>query len=502
MTAEHVDILIVGAGLSGISAAYHLQTHCPTKRYAILEGRSAIGGTWDLFRYPGVRSDSDMYTLGYAFRPWREAKAIADGPSILKYILDTAHEYGIDRNIRFGHQVRRASWSSVDATWTVEAERGLDKEIVQFTCNFLYMCSGYYDYASGYTPAWPGVERFAGRIVHPQKWPDDLDYAGKRVVVIGSGATAVTLVPALAEQAAHVTMLQRSPTYIVTAPTEDPAANWLRRNLPTTLAYRIARWKSILLTMYFYNLARRRPDYTKQGILKMVRAELGPDYEVDTHFAPRYNPWDQRLCLVPDGDLFAAIRSGQVSVVTDHIATFTETGVRLRSGQELGADIIVTATGLILKLMGGVHLAVDGAPVELSQATSYKGMMYSDIPNLAAAFGYTNASWTLKCDLIAEYVCRLLNYMDRHGYTQCTPRRQDGSIAGEPVVTLSSGYVQRAIDTLPRQGTRKPWKMYQNYLRDLLNMRFSRVDDGIMEFTRRGKRASQRERERRAWKPS
>ena len=502
MTAEHVDILIVGAGLSGISAAYHLQTHCPTKRYAILEGRSAIGGTWDLFRYPGVRSDSDMYTLGYAFRPWREAKAIADGPSILKYILDTAHEYGIDRNIRFGHQVRRASWSSVDATWTVEAERGLDKEIVQFTCNFLYMCSGYYDYASGYTPAWPGVERFAGRIVHPQKWPDDLDYAGKRVVVIGSGATAVTLVPALAEQAAHVTMLQRSPTYIVTAPTEDPAANWLRRNLPTTLAYRIARWKSILLTMYFYNLARRRPDYTKQGILKMVRAELGPDYEVDTHFAPRYNPWDQRLCLVPDGDLFAAIRSGQVSVVTDHIATFTETGVRLRSGQELGADIIVTATGLILKLMGGVQLAVDGAPVELSQATSYKGMMYSDIPNLAAAFGYTNASWTLKCDLIAEYVCRLLNYMDRHGYTQCTPRRQDGSIAGEPVVTLSSGYVQRAIDTLPRQGSRKPWKMYQNYLRDLLNMRFSRVDDGIMEFTRRGKRASQRERERRAWKPS
>jgi cation diffusion facilitator CzcD-associated flavoprotein CzcO len=502
MTDEHVDLLIVGAGLAGISAAYYVQTRRPTKKYAILEGRSAIGGTWDLFRYPGVRSDSDMYSFGYTFRPWRDAKAIADGPSIFNYIRETAEEYGSDRKIRFGHQVRRASWSSADAAWTVEAETGPDKQIVWFTCNFLYMCSGYYDYANGYTPEWPGVERFAGRIVHPQKWPDDLDYAGKRVVVIGSGATAVTLVPAIAEQAAHVTMLQRSPTYIVTTPSEDSIVNWLHQHLPAKVADRIARWKSVLLNMYFYNLARRRPDFTKQAILRLVQQELGPDYDVDTHFAPRYNPWDQRLCLVPDGDLFAAIRSGKVSLVTDHIATFTETGMRLRSGEELTADIIVTATGLRLKLMSGVQLVVDGAPVDLSKTMSYKGMMYSDIPNLASAFGYTNASWTLKCELTSEYICRLLNYMDRHGYTQCTPRLQDASIVEKPVVDLTSGYVQRAIDTLPRQGSRKPWKLYQNYVRDLLSVRFSRVNDGTMEFVRRDQRVSQKARGGRAWKAS
>ena len=488
MTAEHVDIVIVGAGLSGINAAYHMQTRCSTKRYVILEARNAIGGTWDLFRYPGVRSDSDMYTLGYPFRPWRQAKAIAGGPAILQYIRATAEEYGIDRKIRFGHQVRRATWSSADATWTVEAERGPDKEIVRFTCNFLSMCSGYYDYAGGYTPEWPGVERFAGRIVHPQQWPDDLDYTGKQVVVIGSGATAVTLVPALAEHAAHVTMLQRSPTYIVAIPSEDALANWLHRHLPARLAHSMARWKSILLGMYFYTMARRRPAFTKQAIVGLVQKELGPEYDVDTHFTPRYNPWDQRLCLVPDGDLFAAIRSGTVSVATDHIATFTETGIRLRSGQELSADIIVTATGLTLKLMSGVQLVVDGAPVDLSQAMSYKGTMYSDIPNLASAFGYTNASWTLKCELTARYVCRLLNYMDRHGYVQCTPRREDGSVAEKPMLDLTSGYVQHAVDRLPRQGSRKPWKMYQNYARDLLSVRFSRVDDGTMEFMRRGDR--------------
>lgn len=501
MTAEHVDVLIVGAGLSGINAAYHVQTRCPTKSYAILEGRSAIGGTWDLFRYPGVRSDSDMYTFGYTFRPWREAKAIADGPSIRKYIRETAEEYGIDRKIRFGHQVRRAAWSSADATWTVEAERGPDTEIVRFTCNFLFMCSGYYDYASGYTPEWPGVERFAGRMVHPQKWPEGLDYTGKRVVVIGSGATAVTLVPALAEQAAHVIMLQRSPTYIVAVPSKDAIANWLHRHLPARLAPTIARWKWILLNMYFYNLARRRPAFTKQAIMRLVQQELGPEYDVDTHFAPQYNPWDQRLCLVPDADLFAAIKSGKASVVTDHITTFTETGIRLHSGQELTADIIVTATGLSLKLMSGVQLVVDGVPVELSRTMSYKGMMYSDIPNLASALGYINASWTLKCELTAGYICRLLNYMDRHGYTQCTPRRQDASIAEQPVLDLTSGYVQRAIDTLPRQGSRKPWKIYQNYARDLLSVRFSRMDDETIEFTRRGEPVSRKARGGRAWKP-
>ena len=484
MPPEYVDVLIVGAGLSGIAAGYYLQTRCPTKHYTILEGRSALGGTWDLFRYPGVRSDSDMYTLGYTFRPWTEAKAIADGPAILRYIRETAAEYGIDRKIRFGHRVRRAAWSSDDSMWTVEVERGPDQEIVRFTCSFLFMCSGYYDYARGYTPTWPGVERFSGRIVHPQAWPEDLDYAGKRIVVIGSGATAVTLVPALAKQAAHVTMLQRSPTYVVASPSQDAIANWLRRHLPAGLAHRAARWKSVLLGMYFYTIARRRPAATKQAILRMVQEQLGPDYDVATHFTPRYNPWDQRLCLAPDADLFAAIKSGRASVVTDHIETFTETGIRLCSGSELAADIIVTATGLVMQVMSGIELTVDDVPVDLAKTLSYKGSMYSDIPNLASAFGYTNASWTLKAELTAQYVCRLLNYMACHGYVRCTPRIHDPSITAEPMLDFTSGYVQRAIHKLPRQGSKKPWKLYQNYVLDLLTLRFGAVNDGTMEFAR------------------
>ncbi len=485
MSIEHVDVLIVGAGLSGIGTAYHLQTRCPTRSYAILEGRDAIGGTWDLFRYPGVRSDSDMFTLGYAFRPWQEARAIADGPSILKYIRETAEEFGIDRQIRFGHMVRRATWSSAGALWTVEAQRGADGEIVNFTCNFLVMCSGYYDYDGGYTPEWPGVERFAGLIVHPQQWPEDLDYAGQRVIVIGSGATAVTLVPAMADQAAHVIMLQRSPSYVAALPSEDPVVSFLRRVLPARLAYRIARWRSVLLGIVMYTLARRRPEATKQRIVQMAQQELGPDYDVSTHFTPRYNPWDQRLCLAPDADLFAAIRSGKVSVVTGHIETFTETGVRLCSGDELAADIVVTATGLVIKVLGGVQLVVDGVAVDLSKTLTYKGMMHSDIPNLASVLGYTNASWTLKSDLTAGYVCRLLNYMQQHGYRQCTPRQRDPSITREPALSFTSGYVQRALHKLPSQGSKKPWKLYQNYVLDLLALHFGRVDDGAMEFSRR-----------------
>lgn len=482
MTTEHVDVLIVGAGLSGISAAYHLRTYCPTKRYLILEGRDAIGGTWDLFRYPGVRSDSDMHTLGYRFRPWREAKAIADGPSIRKYVRETAQIYGIDKHIRFHHRALRASWSSTEARWTVEAERGPQREPVMFTCSFLYMCSGYYDYEHGHSPSWPGMERFGGLLLHPQQWPQDLDYRGKRVLVIGSGATAVTLVPAMTDKAAHVTMLQRSPTYVVTLPSEDAIANWLHRVLPGKTAHRLARWKSIIVSMYFYTVARRWPAATRRNILTLARQQLGPDYDVETHFSPRYNPWDQRLCLVPDGDLFNALRSGKASIVTDQIDCFTETGVRLCSGQELAADMIVTATGLKLKLLGGMQLTVDGAPVELGQTLAYKGTMYSNVPNLASAFGYTNASWTLKCELIAEYVCRLLNYMDQHGYAQCTPRLRDSSILPEPALPLNSGYVQRALEQLPRQGSKKPWRMYQNYLRDLVLLRWSRINDGTMEF--------------------
>ena len=481
---EQFDVLIVGAGLSGIGAAYHLQTECPGKSFVILEARSASGGTWDLFRYPGVRSDSDMFTLGYRFRPWRGAKAIAEGPSILRYIRETATEHGIDRKIRFGHKVIRACWSSQDARWMVEATDG-SGETVRFGCNFLYMCSGYYDYSEGYMPGWPGMERFRGQIVHPQKWPENLQYHGKRIVVIGSGATAVTLVPALADSAAHVTMLQRSPTYIVARPSQDVIANFLRKFLPARVAYAIVRWKNVLIGMYFYGLARRRPDYMRQGILNLVRKELGPKYDVEKHFSPRYNPWDQRLCLVPDSDLFATIRAGKASIVTDEIETFTETGLRLRSGDEIEADIIVTATGLRLKLLGGTQIVVDGAPVEMSRTLGYKGVMFSDLPNFASAFGYTNASWTLKADLTAAYVCRLLNYMDERGYAACTPRRRDPEIVEEPMVNFTSGYFLRASASLPKQGSKKPWRLYQNYALDTLALRFGKVDDGTMEFVQR-----------------
>jgi monooxygenase len=484
MPSEHLDVLIVGAGLSGIAAAYYLQTRCPRKRYAILESRDAIGGTWELFRYPGVRSDSDMYTLGYSFRPWREAKAIADGPAILAYIRETAHAYGIDRQIRFGQRVVGAAWSSAGARWTVTVERGPQREPIHLTCSFLFMCSGYYEYAQGYTPEWPGMEQFGGRIVHPQHWPADLDYAGKRVVVIGSGATAVTLAPALAEQAAHVTMLQRSPTYIVAQPNRDRVADWLRRRLPERFAHGLVRWKNVLRSTYYYTLMRRRPALAKRSLVHMVQGELGPDYDVATHFTPRYNPWDQRLCLAPDGDLFRAIKAGTVAVETDRIDRFTPEGIHLCSGKRLPADIVITATGLMMRVMSGVRITVDGAPVDVAQTLTYKGMMFSDIPNLALAIGYTNASWTLKCELTARYVCRLLNYMDRHGYVQCTPRRTDPTIALEPVVNFSSGYVQRALPTLPSQGSRAPWKVHQNYLLDTLTFSFGKLNDGVMEFRR------------------
>ncbi|HXV16168.1 MAG TPA: NAD(P)/FAD-dependent oxidoreductase [Gemmatimonadaceae bacterium] len=491
MPLEHLDVLIVGAGLSGIGAGYHIQTRCPGKSYAIFEGRSSMGGTWDLFRYPGVRSDSDMYTLGYRFQPWRNAKAIADGPSILNYIKDTAREYGIDKKIRFEHRVRRASWSTRDAQWTVDVEVGASKALTRMTCSFIYLCTGYYDYESGYTPEFRGVERFQGPVIHPQKWPENLDYAGKRVVVIGSGATAVTLVPAMAESAAHVTMLQRSPTYVVNLPSQDKIGTWLRNHLPERTAYMMTRWKNVFLQMFFYGLARGNPDYFKKMVSKGVSKSLGPEYDL-RHFTPSYNPWDQRLCLVPDSDLFAAIRSGKASVVTDRIDTFTERGIKLQSGEELEADIIVTATGLNLKLMSGLQLVVDDKPVDMSKTMAYKGMMFSDIPNLASAFGYTNASWTLKCDLTSEYVCRLLNHMDRNGFAQCTPRRNDPSVVAEPVLNFSSGYVQRALSTLPSQGSRTPWRLHQNYALDLIGVRLNSVEDGVMEFRRSARLPSQR----------
>jgi monooxygenase len=477
---EHFDVLIVGAGLSGIGAGAHLRMRCPEKSFAILEGRAAMGGTWDLFRYPGIRSDSDMYTLGYRFRPWSDPKAIADGPAILKYIRETAAEFKLDEKIRYNQRVRQASWSSAEARWTVEVEAGDESRITNLTCSFLYLCTGYYDYESGYTPDWPGIERFRGALVHPQKWPEELDYTGKRVVVIGSGATAVTLVPAMSERAGHVTMLQRSPTYIVSRPSADKIANFLRALLPARAAYALTRWKNVLFGMFFYYLARKRPSFMKRLIAKGIRKELGDQALKD--FTPSYNPWDQRLCLVPDSDLFRAIREEKASIVTDRIKTFTETGLQLESGERLEADIIVTATGLVLKLMAGLRLVVDGTAVEMSKTLAYKGMMYSDIPNLASAFGYTNASWTLKCDLTAEYVCRLLKYMDEHGYASCTPRISDPSVEPEPVLDFNSSYVLRALDSLPRQGSKTPWRLHQNYVKDLSMLRYGPLDDGTMEF--------------------
>jgi cation diffusion facilitator CzcD-associated flavoprotein CzcO len=490
MAMEHFDVGIVGAGLSGIGAAYHLKTACPGRTFAIFEGRDAIGGTWDLFRYPGIRSDSDMYTLGYAFKPWTEAKAIADGPSILKYVRETARENGIEKAIRFGHKIRRADWSTADALWTVEAE--VAGKSVRYTCNFLFLCGGYYSYDGGYTPDYPGVSDFKGRLVHPQQWPADLDYAGKSVVVIGSGATAVTLVPEMARTAAHVTMLQRSPTYVVSRPAEDKMANTLRKWLPGMLAYNLIRARNVLGGMYFFNLARKRPEQVKAGIIKMVQDELGPDYDVATHFTPTYNPWDQRLCLVPDADMFKEIKAGRASVVTDHIDTFTNDGIRLKSGQELKADIIVSATGLVLEVWNGIDVSVDGRHIDAASTLSYKGMMYEGVPNLASAFGYTNASWTLKCDLTCEYVCRLLNHLKKTGARQAVPVNDDPNIEFEPWLDFSSGYVQRAMAKFPKQGTKVPWKLDQNYAKDLMSLRYSKLEDGVLRFSSPSVRASEK----------
>ncbi len=484
MPASHVDVLIVGAGLSGIGAAHHLQTRCPGKTYLILEGRERLGGTWDLFRYPGIRSDSDMYTLGYSFRPWTSPQAIADGDSILAYIRETAESAGIDRRIRYRHRVERARWSSDDARWTIEARDLATGEPVAVTCGFLYVCTGYYDYAAGYTPPLPGRERFRGRIVHPQHWTPDIEYDGKRVVVIGSGATAVTLVPELAKRAAHVTMLQRSPTYIASRPRRDAIADWLRAHLPERAAFAAVRWKNVLLGMGFYEFCRRAPEQAKRLLVGQVRRELRGAADVAAHFTPAYRPWDQRLCLVPDGDLFEAIRGGRASVVTDHIETFTETGIALRSGARLDADLIVTATGLRLKFFGGIAVEVDGVQVDPSRLLVYKGMMCSDVPNCAFASGYTNASWTLKADLTSAYVCRLLRYMDAHGYTRCCPRRVDPTVQELPLIDFSSGYVLRSIDELPRQGSAAPWRLRQNYALDRLLLEHARIDDPALELSR------------------
>ncbi|HET6878017.1 MAG TPA: NAD(P)/FAD-dependent oxidoreductase [Jatrophihabitans sp.] len=482
MAEHHVDVLIVGAGVSGIGAACHLERECPGKSYAILERRRAIGGTWDLFRYPGIRSDSDMFTFGYNFQPWHDTKVLADGESIRTYLRDTAREYGVERHIRFGAGVQKASWSSTDQRWTVTATDEGTGETTTWTANFLLGCTGYYNYDRGHRPDFPGEERFAGTLVHPQHWPDDLDHRGKRIVIIGSGATAVTLMPALAQDAAHVTMLQRSPTYIVSLPARDEITAAMRKVLPPAVAYKLARARNITMQRAIYALARARPDLVRRLVVRGARRQLG-DHADLKHFTPEYDPWDQRLCVVPDGDLFRAIRAGKAEVVTDRIKTLTESGVELESGRHLDADIIITATGLAVQMLGGAELEVDGRPVRINERVTYKGVLLEGVPNAALVFGYINASWTLKADLAAEYTCRLLNYMDEHGYSTAVARALDADrAAGSVMGALKSGYVVRGNAHLPRQGTRGPWKVTNNYLRDVPMLRRAPIDDGVLEF--------------------
>ena len=482
---EHFDVLIVGAGLSGIGAGWYIQTRCPWASYAIFEEREAIGGTWDLFRYPGIRSDSDMFTLGYAFRPWEGREAIAEGDSILRYIRDTASDAGIDEHVRFRHRIVRADWSSKRARWLVTAQRTDNGETVEVTCGFLFSCTGYYRYDQGHLPEFAGMDRFAGAIVHPQSWPEALDYAGKRIVVIGSGATAVTLIPALAESAGHVTMLQRSPSYVASLPSRDPIADRLRQVLPRPWSGPVVRWFKALTTLGFFRLSRRHPELVKRLLRSQLERRLPTGFDIETHFTPRYDPWDQRLCIAPDGDFFKAIRAGTVSVVTDRIETFTEEGLRLESGTQLEADIVVTATGLELLFLGGIELSVDGEPVDVPSRLTYRGMMLEGVPNLAIAVGYTNASWTLKCDLTCDYVCRLLRHMRARGWRECRPVDRSDSVAARPLLDLESGYIRRSAHLLPKQGSRPPWQVHQSYLRDYRTLKLRGIEDEAMVFRTR-----------------
>ena len=483
MTQNHFNVIVVGAGISGIGAGYHLQKKCPNKSFVILEGRDNIGGTWDLFRYPGIRSDSDMNTMGFRFKPWMGVKSIADGPSILSYLHETVKENDLNKKIHFNQWVNEASWSSRDSQWTVQVENKKTQELQDFTCDFLFLCGGYYNYEEGYTPHFAGRENFLGQIIHPQKWPKNLDYKNKKVVVIGSGATAVTIIPTMAEEAAHVTMLQRSPTYFLSAPDEDPVGNFLRKFISSKLTYKLVRWKNIRFQWWFFQKCRKFPKKVKEFLIKQVREELGPNYDIETHFTPKYNPWEQRMCLVPNGDFFNAINAGKASVITDHIDRFTKKGIKLKSGGEVEADLIVTATGLNLEVCNGIKLEVDNNEVDISKTMTYKGMMFSDVPNLVATFGYTNASWTLRADLTSEYVCRLINFMDKKGYANCCPRTAEHVEPDGDWLDFTSGYVKRSMHKFPKQGSRDPWRNTQNFPKDVLAIRWGNIDNKELKFT-------------------
>jgi cation diffusion facilitator CzcD-associated flavoprotein CzcO len=480
MTVEHQDVIIIGAGLSGIGAAYHLSQKCPNKSVTILEGRSRMGGTWDLFKYPGIRSDSDMYTLGYNFKPWNDPQAIADGPSILKYIKEAAKEHSLEEKIRFQHQVNSINWCSKNATWTVSLE--VEGEPKTLTCNFLISCTGYYNYQQGYTPDFKGREDFKGDFIHPQLWDEKLDYKDKKIVVIGSGATAVTLVPELAKQAASVTMLQRSPTYVASVPKEDKLLPWLRKFLPNNWVYRFARTRNIAFTMAIYNYCRAFPNHARKALTKLAKKELGDEYDMK-HFTPKYAPWDERLCAVPDGDLFDVLKKGKANILTDTIDHFTKDGLVLNSGDTLSADIVISATGLDLQLMGGLDIQIDGTPFNMSEAKVYRGVLIENLPNLGMIFGYTNASWTLKSDLTSEYICRVLNYMEKTDTQQCVPVDEE-NMDDIPFIDMSSGYIKRALDKVPKQGQKSPWRLHQNYLRDMAMLRLGSVNDGVIKFTK------------------
>lgn len=483
MGGEHVDLLIIGAGLSGVGMACHLARNCPGKRYIILEGRAAMGGTWDLFRYPGIRSDSDMFTFGYTFKPWVSAQNLADGPAILNYIREAAQEHGVEQHIRYNAQVDSIDWDSARALWTVRYTDTASGEPRSLTCSFINGCTGYYNYDHGYEPEFKGREDFRGTVIHPQHWPEGLDYAGKRVVVIGSGATAVTVVPEMSRDAAHVTMLQRSPTYMGPIPNEDPIVNLLRKCLPDMWVYRIARTIKIGVMALFYNLSRRYPKRVKAFLLKTVRQELGPAVDM-MHFTPRYNPWDERLCAVKGGDLFTAVKEGRVSVVTDHIERFTEKGILLQSGTELEADIIITATGLEMKFFGGIDIRVDGEPYDVTTKMCYKAVMLEGLPNLGFTFGYTNASWTLKADITSDWICRVLKHMDKTGARSVTPKNTDPTVHPGNFLDFQSGYIQRGLARFPKMGNKPPWKLKQLYPYDLVMLRFSTLEDGVLHFSK------------------